>query len=169
MSNMRTKFQMSLDTDSRNNILPRYTTVARRYVKTNLGILICARADLLASNQVAKSDAYEPETLEVYLRTNMPDDWMPNKDLPFRYNDNVIELYSQEDIQTFEMLNKRLIADSKLAIFDASVDYVWAFSGQFPIIDETTHKIIGMREGYELREQIKPFAVNIKRANIKRG
>lgn len=130
--------QAFYDTKSLNNIdVNREGTALKAYVKTKISALTAKRLD---------NDGTDARIslIDIMLHSRVPIDYMPyvevavkrgddvsyrleknSAPIPFIYADNVIELYSQRDIDVFERINAPLIADGRLVEYtnDAHLEY----------------------------------------------
>lgn len=136
----------------------------KRYVKRELGALLALRADYWDSKDV-RPDGF----LEIYLKTSAKG-WNRETPIPMRYEDNVIELYTAEDVQSFERKNRRLIESGAL------IEYVdgHAFQYEASKFEEWEHRdkddtvVWTQRIGKEFRleEITAPFAHDLQLSNV---
>jgi hypothetical protein len=118
----RTFDQQILKTSSYNHQFVRLRGKAvKKYIKNILGILSARRNDFWNSAESREG------LLDVFLKTSAKD-WDSISDLPMRYEDNVIELYSEDDIAIFEALNESTILSGAIIPYQEELNYVYAAS-----------------------------------------
>lgn len=139
----------------------------KRYVKTILGALTALRIDYWNSRDV-RPDGF----LEVYLKTNAKD-WDRSSPIQFRYEDNVIELYTEEDVLAFEKKNRILLESGTLVPY---VDgYAYHYNAQHFDVWEMKDKdgnVVAtgsFGKDFRLEEITEPFQHDLKRSPVKRG
>jgi hypothetical protein len=96
----------------------------KRYIKNTVSIVSAKREDFWNSKDARDG------MLEVFLKTDTSQ-WIGYTDLPMRYEDNVIELYSEDDVESFEDMNRSLIDSGTLIEYIDGLDYVYRIEIQY--------------------------------------
>lgn len=152
-----------LQTNSHNHILQDYEGQAiKRYVKVNISQLTLWRLDYAL--WVEKRTKTRTDVMLITRRDDNAfyvDDngRFAYRDMDFHYNDNVIELYDEEDVAFFENRNRVAIENNTIIEYDDTVEYIYAIVGYS---DDGNQRPI-----YRLQERMKPLDREFKPAKMR--